>query len=76
MLKCKDIAHQASHYIDPSLPWYRKTAWYLHLAMCNNCRRFVKQFKLTVAFMQRWPRTQASKEQVAAVMSKLHSPDN
>ena len=71
MLKCKDIAHRTSHFIDPDLPWYKKTSWFLHLALCNNCRRFVRQFRLTVALASRLTLPKANDVEVKAVMTEI-----
>lgn len=48
MLKCKDIPDEASLYVDHNLPWHRRLSWRIHLLLCNNCRRFIRHFKLTV----------------------------
>ncbi|MDO3386978.1 zf-HC2 domain-containing protein [Gilvimarinus sp. SDUM040013] len=46
MLKCKDVSQRASEYLDGAdrpLKWQMR----LHLAMCSNCRRFVRHLALT-----------------------------
>ena len=75
MLKCKDIAEHTSHYLDPALPWRKKVACYLHLAICHHCRRFVRQFRLTVLLARRLPRLQASEEDVTKIMNHLRRND-
>ena len=47
MLKCKQIAERATDYLEEQQTWSQRLAWKLHLFMCVNCRRFVKQLKLT-----------------------------
>lgn len=48
MLKCKDVAHLSSEYIDNSLSFWQLINIKMHLLMCSNCRRFIKQLKNTV----------------------------
>lgn len=48
MLKCKDVTEYTSHYLEGDLPWHRKLSWGLHLFMCGPCKRFVRQFKLSI----------------------------
>jgi hypothetical protein len=48
MLKCKDIAHQSSEYIDDNMSFRQKLAMKVHLFMCRNCRRFVDHLSTSV----------------------------
>ncbi len=76
MLKCKDVAERASHYIDPNLPWHKKLGWYMHLMMCHNCRRFVKQFRLTIRTVKAAITPQkATASEVKAIMEKIKSSE-
>ena len=47
MLKCKEVAHLASEYLDKSTS--AKITWQmrLHLATCANCRRFINHLEIT-----------------------------
>ncbi|WP_020208975.1 zf-HC2 domain-containing protein [Gilvimarinus chinensis] len=47
MLKCRDLAHRASEYLDGSADKSLRWQIRLHLAMCRHCRRFVKHLQLT-----------------------------
>ena len=53
MLKCKDVAHEASDYIDHNLGWWRRMWFRLHLIVCFNCRRFISHIRATREFIQR-----------------------
>lgn len=44
MLSCKEVTALASAYVDEELPFRRRIAMKMHLAMCRHCRRFVFQF--------------------------------
>jgi len=41
MLRCQDVAHRASDYIDGELGWRERFAIWLHLLTCRHCRAFV-----------------------------------
>lgn len=47
MLKCRDVAQEASDYIDNALPWPRRLGMWLHLFICTNCRRFLRHIRIT-----------------------------
>lgn len=46
MLKCDQVAAQASEYLDRQLSPMQRLEFRLHLFMCQNCRRFLKQLDL------------------------------
>lgn len=48
MIKCKDVAHEASDYLDGNLSFRRKIGVKLHLMICKACRRYIKQLDQTV----------------------------
>lgn len=47
MIKCNELTHNASAYLDGDLPRLTRWSIRLHLMMCENCRRFVRQLQLT-----------------------------
>ncbi|MBZ0262589.1 MAG: zf-HC2 domain-containing protein [Hyphomicrobiales bacterium] len=47
MLTCKEVAERSSALIDGELGLWTKLQMRMHLAMCNGCRRFVSQMRLT-----------------------------
>jgi len=48
MPSCKDITEHSSDYLDHNLPWWKRPGYWLHLAMCVHCRRYVDQLRLTI----------------------------
>ncbi len=48
MLTCREVAEKASAMVDGELDLRERIAIRLHLLMCANCRRFVRQFKTLV----------------------------
>lgn len=51
MIKCKDIVHQASDYLDKDLTRMQALGMALHLLMCGDCRRFIRYFRLGLRFL-------------------------
>lgn len=71
MLKCRDVAEQGSHFLDRKIPWYKLPGWYLHLFLCGNCRRFVRQLRTAIKVAAGLPRKPAKQETVSAIMESL-----
>lgn len=54
MLSCHELAHKASSdYIDGHLNWREQLAVRLHLFLCVNCRRFIRQLRLVKSTLLR-----------------------
>lgn len=45
MLNCKQVVDLASKSLDDSVSWQQHWRMKLHLMMCSNCRRYIKQLK-------------------------------
>lgn len=48
MLSCKEVAQQASDYIDQQYNWRQRMAFRLHLFICGNCRRYISQLRSSI----------------------------
>lgn len=44
MLACRDVSEKTSAMVDGELSSWERLELRMHLLMCVNCRRFVKQF--------------------------------
>lgn len=55
MLTCKEVVAHSSDYLDGQLTLRQRLAVRAHLAMCGNCRRFIRQMKLTQAVIRQMP---------------------
>ena len=73
MLKCKQVAHEASDYVDHNLSGWQRFWMTIHLFICHNCRRFVRHLRITRDFGQRRPPPEAGDEDIAKVMEKIKS---
>lgn len=47
MLSCKEVATQASDYLDQNIDGNLLWKIRLHLMMCSHCRRFVRHLRIT-----------------------------
>lgn len=68
MLKCRDVSHLASDYIDQQLTWRKRLSLQVHLFICVNCRRFMSQFRLSQRTAASLARKDASTEEVERVL--------
>lgn len=75
MLKCKDVAERASALIDQELGLIETFQMRLHLAMCNGCKAFVEQIRMTRDLTQRAldavDPNEADDRRIAAILSQL-----
>jgi predicted anti-sigma-YlaC factor YlaD len=55
MLKCVEIVAVTSDYLDGQLRFSDGLSVRTHLAICRNCRRFVRQMRLTLRVLQQLP---------------------
>ncbi|VAW96758.1 hypothetical protein MNBD_GAMMA19-1294 [hydrothermal vent metagenome] len=74
MPSCKDITEHSSDYLDRNLPWWKRMGYWLHLAMCVHCRRYVDQLKLTIDTIGKSPEAttpNVSPEEIQAIVEKM-----
>ena len=57
MLTCKEASFLASKKLDQKLVWRERIGLYLHIAMCDLCRRYVKDIKNMQQVMQNLGKT-------------------
>ncbi len=55
MLTCKELVAHSSDFLDGQLRLRSRIAVRLHLASCTNCRRFIRQMRLTRAVLRDLP---------------------
>jgi hypothetical protein len=68
MLKCREVARQASDFVDHRIPWYQRPAWYLHLMLCNHCRRFIRHLRAVIKVAKGLEPRQTSTEEVEKIV--------
>lgn len=47
MLTCKEITALVTDYAEGNLSFLERIRFVLHIGMCRNCRRYVRQMKAT-----------------------------
>lgn len=55
MLTCKELVARSSDLLDGQLRLRSRIAVQLHLANCANCRRFIRQMRLTRTVLRGLP---------------------
>lgn len=55
MLSCKEVMERSSDYLDGQLRLRERVGVRAHLAICVNCRRFMRQMRLSRVVLCRLP---------------------
>ncbi len=71
MLKCQQIAEQASAYVDKEMGPLQRMRYRFHLVLCANCRRFVANFSRGIEMVRRLSKPQISEQQLDAVHRRV-----
>jgi len=53
VLSCRELAENTDRYLDGELPFWARIKVRFHLALCQNCCRYVDQLRLAVAALRR-----------------------
>jgi anti-sigma factor RsiW len=53
MLTCKDVTERVTAYVERELTWPERVQYWLHLAVCEVCRRYVTQMRTTTSLVRR-----------------------
>jgi len=74
MLKCRELVVEADALLDGDLGWRRRLALRLHLFLCVDCRRYVRQLKLMLAALA-CSRQETNETQIRELMARIRSGD-
>jgi len=55
MLTCQQITTLITDYLEGRLPVMDRARFQLHVGMCKNCRRYLRQMKVSVAVLGMMP---------------------
>jgi predicted anti-sigma-YlaC factor YlaD len=55
VLKCRDMAELVTPYLEGALSLRLRMAAWLHLRLCDACRRYVDQVRRTIRFLGSGP---------------------
>ena len=48
MFQCKDVAEEASNYLNGDLPLRKRIGLLLHIVFCSCCQNYLQQLKSTI----------------------------
>ncbi|EEF78677.1 hypothetical protein LP43_2018 [Methylophaga thiooxydans] len=77
MFECKDVAEEASNYLEGDLPLGKRIGLFFHIVICSCCRAYIQQIRQTIRTVgvvkpreQANVDTQALAEQLRALSKK------
>lgn len=76
MLTCRDVTEKTSSYVDGELSLVSRLGMRLHLAMCQHCRLFVRQFEAGLKMLGKIRQPEASEDQVQEIMRRVKEAEN
>ncbi|MGI8783699.1 MAG: anti-sigma factor family protein [Acidobacteriota bacterium] len=55
MLTCKEVTELVTDYLEGRMSFMRRVNFHLHIGMCDHCRAYLRQMRLTVKTLGRLP---------------------
>ncbi len=72
IVDCKDVCDQATDYLEGESSFLGRFTMRLHLLMCRECRRFMRQFQLMIdASSDQRALEQPSESEIDGLLEKL-----
>ena len=71
MLKCSEISHLASDFLDNNLDWKTYLSVKMHILICVHCRRFVRHLRTSIRMIRDLERETASVEEIKHIVAVL-----
>lgn len=62
MLTCREIAELVTEYTEGRLSLWDRLRFQLHLGLCRNCRRYVRQVRATTSALGELPPPEVPRE--------------
>lgn len=73
MLRCRDVVRYGDHFLSGDIRGWRRAFFWLHLMLCRDCRRYIRQLATTQAVSAALPPApSAADAEIEAVMHRLH----
>lgn len=74
MLSCKQLNERATPYLEGDYNFVQKMSFWMHLAMCVHCRRYIRQLKLAIYTVQLMSRfREPSEAEIEALVTRFRS---
>ncbi|MNC19756.1 hypothetical protein SAMN05216201_11370 [Pseudomonas linyingensis] len=75
MLTCREMSELGSAIIDDQLHLRTRLAVLAHLSLCSNCRRYIRQLRITSQVLQQMPMDQGPVD-ATAVLDKVRKAED
>ncbi len=73
MLTCKQITELVTDYAEGRLGLLDRMRFWMHLGMCGNCKRYVRQLKVTAATLGKLPEPELPPELKAELTKRFEA---
>jgi anti-sigma factor ChrR (cupin superfamily) len=73
MLTCKEITDLVTEYAEGGLSFMDRIRFQMHIGMCRNCRRYVRQVKATVGALGLLPQPEVPPELEDELLQRFES---
>jgi anti-sigma factor RsiW len=73
MLTCKEITDLVTEYAEGNLSFMDRIRFQMHIGMCRNCRRYVRQVKATAGALGLLPPPETPPELEAELLRRFES---
>jgi anti-sigma factor RsiW len=73
MLTCKEITELVTEYAEGNLSFMDQLRFQMHIGMCRNCRRYVRQVKATAAALGMLPSPELSPDLEQELLRRFES---
>lgn len=72
MIECKDLAAEASDYLEGELPLSKRFGLFFHLLICRCCRNYLQQIRNTIKTISVLHPKERDTTDTYALAKKLH----
>jgi predicted anti-sigma-YlaC factor YlaD len=76
MLTCKEITELVTDYAEGNLSFLDRVRFVMHIGMCRNCRRYVRQMKATTRALGLVPPPEISPDLEEELLRRFESWKN
>jgi anti-sigma factor RsiW len=73
MLTCREITELVTDYAEGNLSFMDRVRFQMHIGMCRNCRRYVRQVKATAAALGMLPAPELPPDLEQELMRRFES---
>ena len=73
MLTCQQLTEVVTEYLEGRMPFTRRMSFWMHVSMCGNCRRYLRQMKLTVKTLGAMPKEPIPPATRAALLERFRT---